>query len=183
MKNIIIGCLALFALTVSSCSPIQVFTDYEKTANFEQYKTYAFSKESLDLLEISDIDKKRILRAIETEMTAKSFSKNEKPDFVIHIFTKSHQRVDVFQNNMGWGWGAGWGWGWGWGPGWGWGGTNVSTVTEGTLFIDFVDAKSKELVWQGSGIGVLSKNPDKKEQNIQEFVSRILEKYPPTKKK
>lgn len=181
MKKIIIALLALASIGFTSCSPIQVFTDYEKTATFDQYKTYAFSKESLDLLEISDIDKKRILRAIETEMSAKSFSKNEKPDFVIHIFTKSNQRVDVFQNNMGWGWGAGWGWGWG--PGWGWGGTNVSTVTEGTLYIDFVDSKSKELFWQGQGIGVLSKNPNKKEENIQEFVKRILEKYPPIPKK
>ena len=181
MKKIIIAFLALASIGFTSCSPIQVFTDYEKTATFDQYKTYGYSKESLDQLEISDIDKKRIMRAIDNELSNKNFTKNEKPDLVVHIFTKSNQRVDVFQNNFGWGWGGGWGWGWG--PGWGWGGTNVSSVTEGTLYIDFVDINTKELVWQGQGIGVLSKNPDKKEENIQEFVTRILAKYPPTAKK
>ncbi len=40
----------------------------------------------------------------------------------------------------------------------GWGGieeTNVSTKTEGMLFIDLVDTNKKELIWQGSGTGYL----------------------------
>jgi hypothetical protein len=65
------------------------------------------------------------------------------------------------------------------GPGMGWGGTQVSTITEGTLYIDFVDTRTKEMVWQGNGIGILSKNPEKREENIKLFVSSILEKYPP----
>jgi hypothetical protein len=97
--------------------------------------------------------------------------------------------VDIY-NNVGWGWGPGWGWGWG--PGWGywnpwmwggagWGGSNVSTSTEGSLYIDIIDTKSRELIWQGKGVGTLksTKNIEKKEQRIQEFVSEILEKYPP----
>lgn len=179
MRKTLFTLLALLSLAIVSCSPIQVFTDFEKTATFDQYKTYGYSKESLDRLEISDIDKKRIMRAIDTELATKSFLKNEKPDILIHIFTKSNQRVDVFQNNMGWGGGWGWGWGWGMGPGMGWSGTQVSTTTEGTLYIDFVDTRTKEMVWQGNGIGILSKNPEKREQNIKLFVSSILEKYPP----
>ena len=55
----------------------------------------------------------------------------------------------------------------------------VSTRTEGQLFIDFIDSKKKELIWQGTGTGYLTKNVNKKEERIQEFVSKILERYPP----
>ena len=83
---------------------------------------------------------------------------------------------------------CGWGYGgfynpWIWGPGWGWGwGNNVSTSTEGSLYIDVIDANKKELVWQGRGVGTLNntKNIEKKEQRIKEFVSQILEEYPPS---
>ena len=94
------------------------------------------------------------------------------------IFTKSQQRVDVYNN--AWGMGR-WGWG-GFGPGWGWGWNNqpvVSTQTEGTLFIDLIDMEKKELIWQGMGTGFISKNMEKKEEQIKEFVMKIMEEYPP----
>ncbi|MDB4402725.1 DUF4136 domain-containing protein, partial [Algibacter sp.] len=37
----------------------------------------------------------------------------------------------------------------------------------------------KELVWQGMGTGYLSRNMEKKEARIKEFVTKIMEKYPP----
>ena len=49
-------------------------------------------------------------------------------------------------------------------------------------FIDIIDAKSKELVWQGEGSGYLTKDTNKKDERIKEFVSKILAQYPPIKK-
>ncbi|GGK09970.1 hypothetical protein GCM10007962_00180 [Yeosuana aromativorans] len=162
---------------VTSCTSVRVATDYDRKANFNDYKTFAFFKTGIDKAEISDLDKRRILRAIETELLAKGFTKSENPDLLISLFTKSNQRVDVYNNYWGYG---GWGWG-GYGPGWGWGWNqpNVSTSTEGTLYIDLIDAKKKELVWQGMGTGYLSRNMDKKEERIKEFVSEIMKQYPP----
>ncbi len=167
---------------VTSCSSIRVAADYDKNANFSTYKTFAFFKTGIDKAEISDLDKRRILRAIEAEMLAKGFIKSENPDILVSLFTKSNQRVDVYNNSWGygtWGWG-GWGpWGGGFGPSWGWNQPNVSTRTEGVLFIDLIDASKKELIWQGMGTGYLTQNMDKKDARIQEFVSKIMEKYPP----
>ncbi|MCK5402221.1 MAG: DUF4136 domain-containing protein, partial [Flavobacteriaceae bacterium] len=56
---------------------------------------------------------------------------------------------------------------------------NVSTSTEGTLYIDLIDASKKELVWQGMGTGYLTQRMEKKEARFKEFVSKIMEKYPP----
>ncbi|MCK4562979.1 MAG: DUF4136 domain-containing protein, partial [Flavobacteriaceae bacterium] len=72
----------------------------------------------------------------------------------------------------------------GYGMGHGFGYNNVSTSTEGTLFIDLIDAHKKELAWQGIGKGILSssKNIEKKEARINEFVSKIMIAYPPEAK-
>jgi len=183
MKKIKVFALPLLALVfLSSCVSVRVISDYDREANFNNYKTYAFYKTGIDRAQISDLDKKRILKAIEVEMANRGFTKSQDPDILVSIFTKEREQVDVYNNNFGWG---GWGWNpWVWGPGWGWGGAwgpNVSTRTEGSLYIDLIDADDKELVWQGRGVGTLNniKNIDKKEQRIREFVSEILSEYPP----
>ncbi|MBP4138930.1 DUF4136 domain-containing protein [Flavobacterium geliluteum] len=166
-------------LILTSCSTVSVYSDYDKKVDFAPYKTYAFFKSGIDKVEISDLDKRRILRAIDDQMQAKGFTKSENPDLLINIFTKSREQVDVNQFNAGWGYG----WGFGWNPFMMYGGqTTVSTSTEGTLFIDFIDAKKKEMIWQGEGIGTLTKNADKKDERVAEFVSKILAQYPPVKK-
>ena len=176
--------ILVLAILLSSCSSVRVAADYDREANFDQYKTFAFFKPGIDKAEISDIDKRRILRAIEAELLAKGMTKSENPDMLVSIFTKSNQRVDVYNNAWGagaWGWGGFNRWGWGWGPGFGWRGSNVSTTNEGMLFIDFIDANKKELVWQGSGTGhLVTKNVEKKEARIKEFVSKTLEQFPPS---
>lgn len=184
IKQFVVPVLALVLL--GACSSVRVVTDYDREANFSTYKSYAFYKTGIDKAQISDLDKKRILVAIDQEFNRRGFEKSKQPDILISIFTREKERVDVYNNAWGYG---GWGWGWGfynpwfWGPGWGpgWGGTNVSTRTEGALYIDIIDADTKELVWQGKGTGIVgnTSNIDKKEQRIREFVARILEEYPP----
>ncbi|WP_158974387.1 DUF4136 domain-containing protein [Cellulophaga sp. L1A9] len=180
MKTFKILALPIFALLVlSSCSSVRVMADYDKKADFNTYNTYAFYKTGIDKAQISDLDKKRILYAIEAEMSARGFSKSENPDVLISIFTKEREQVDIYNNY----WGGGYGWGWNpyfWGGG-NMYGNQVSTRTEGSLYIDLIDAKDKQLVWQGKGVGSLyqTKNIEKKEERIQKFVSEILKAYPP----
>ncbi len=164
-----------FAFTLVSCSSVRVNSDYDKNVNFGQYKTYAFHKSGVDKVEISDLDKKRILRAIDAQLTTKGFTKSETPDLLVNIFTKERERVDVNQYNAGWGYG----WGYGWNP-YFWGGrTFVTTSTEGTLYIDLIDAKNKELIWEGMGTGYLTQDTNKKDERINEFVSKIIAEFPP----
>ena len=175
MKAFKLLAIILF-LTLSSCSSINVYNDYDKGVDFSQYKTYAFHKRGIDKVQISELDKKRILNAIDLELNKKGMSKSENPDLLINIFTKEREQVDVSQFNMGWGYG----WGWGWNP-FMMGGqqTTVTSSTEGTLYIDFIDAKKKEMIWQGEGTGFLTKNTHKKEERINAFVTKIVAQYPP----
>ena len=136
--------LLLFIVLIStSCDSVRVAADYDRSADFNSYKTFAFFKDGIDKAEISDLDKRRILRAIESELLAKGFTKSKTPDLLVNIFTKERQEVNVYNQNFGM---YGWGWGWGWGPMMGWNQTNVTNSSRGTLFIDLIDANKKELV-------------------------------------
>lgn len=171
--------LLLFGIFMTSCNTVRVATDYDQKVDFNQYKTFAFFKPGIDKAQISDLDKKRILRAIETEMTAKGFTKSEDPDLLVSIFTKTKENINIYQDNMYYGY-----YGWGWHPWyWGAGPNTVTTTSEGTLYIDFIDAAKKELVWQGMGTAALAEEVNRKQERINEIVNKILEKYPPGTKK
>lgn len=163
----------LLLFLFSSCASVQVAADYDKEANFEAYNSYAFYKPGIDKAKISDLDKKRILRAIDAELLSKGMNKSESPDLLVSIFTKHRERVDVYNRNYGFGWG--------WNPYW-YGNFNTGTHTtqEGTLYIDLIDAKTNSLVWQGIGRANLETyNMERKEERIKEIVREIIAKYPP----
>ena len=166
--------LLMFAVIFSSCNSVKVATDYDRQVNFNQYKTFAFFKPGIDKAEISDLDKKRILRAIEAELLAQGLTKSDNPDLLVSIFTKTKENINIYNNNFGYGYG------WGWHPWyWGAGANTVNSTTEGTLYIDLIDAEDKELVWQGMGTAALARDVDKKQERINKIVSKIMEKYPP----
>jgi hypothetical protein len=173
MKLLKVTLILISIISFTSCSSIKVATDYDKEIDFNLYNSFAFYKPGIDAAEISDLDKKRILRAIERELVAKEMVKTTNSDLLVSIFTETRENVNIYQNNFGYGWG--------WNPYfWGPGGFNtVSSNIEGTLYIDLIDAKKNELVWQGLGTGILSLDMDKKEEKINEIVNKIMEKYPP----
>lgn len=161
----------VFLMLLSSCGSISVTSDYDTHTDFSQYKTFAFYKTGIDKAEISDLDKRRIMRAIEQSLIEKGMTKSENPDVLVSIFTKAREQVNVYEHY--------------WTPYYysPYDRTRVSKYTEGTLFIDIIDAKAKKLIWQGVGTGFLtqSSKPEKREENMTEFVQEILSQYPPEK--
>ena len=91
LKTFSIFCL----LILSSCNIVRVVSDYDKTTNFDNYSSFAFFKPGIDKAKISDLDKKRILRAIQDNVMAKGMNKNSSPDILVSIFTKESQRIHV----------------------------------------------------------------------------------------
>ena len=162
---------AILSLFLMSCSSVRVAADYDKKVDFSPYKTYAYFKPGIDKVEISDLDKKRILNAIDQEMVTKGFVKSDSPDLLVNINPKAEKVVNVNQFY------SGYGYRWGWNPYWG--NTYTTTSTEGILTIDFIDAKNKELIWQGVGRGTITDNIDKRDEMVHDFVSKILAQYPP----
>jgi hypothetical protein len=170
MKSLYILILsAVISLTASSCNPVWVSTDYDTHTDFTAYKSFAFYKTGIDKAPISELDKRRILRAIDQEMQAKGFTKSEQPDLLVSIYTKARQRVDVYDPHW---------YPYYYGPYYR---SQVAQYTEGTLFIDIIDKKAGSLIWQGAGTGYisLSGKPEKRDAQITRFVHEVMNKFPP----
>lgn len=173
MKNTLFAILILLA----GCSSIKVSFDYDKTADFSKYKTYAFTQDAQSF-PMQELDRARVLAAIEDELKAKGFTKSDNPDVLIDLQVKLEQKQTATATNTGYRGAYRYGWG---------GGTtyvNVETYVEGTLFVNMIDKSTEKLVWQGRGTKTLAENPspEKKEQNIKYGVKQIFTKYPPKSK-
>jgi len=177
MKKLVLP-MFLFLL-VSSCASIKVTTDFDKTAPFANYKTFAFTPEATSL-NIDQLNRQRLISAIENELKLKGFSKSDNPDVLIDlkVSAKNIQTATASSTAM---YGPGYRYRWG-------GGFSTTTInydnyTEGTVFIDMIDTARKQLVWQGRGVGTVEPklSPEKREKNINEGIKQIFAKYPPVK--
>ena len=150
--------------------------DYDKTANFGAYKTYAL----VDGKKVGDplIDK-RITAAIETELAAKGLTPAAtSPNVLVtyHVAFDKKQDITSYSTGMG-----GMGMGYRWGGGWGTTDIRVNEILVGTLVIDVADATKKEMVWRGMGVREVDvqAKAEKRDKNINNAVKKILKDFPP----
>ncbi len=168
--------IVLLALLMG-CSSLKTSYDYDKQTDFTKYKTYGYTEEALKL-PIQEINRNRLIAAIDREMTARGLSKSENPDVLIDLIGKTQQKRDATATTTGTGYYSPWRYSYG--VGFTTTQINVNEYVEGTLFINMVDKQSDKLVWQGRGTKVLNEkaNPDKREKNINDAVAAIFKHYP-----
>jgi Domain of unknown function (DUF4136) len=157
--------------------------DFDKTANFGSYKTYAHKEGTQVGQPLID---NRIVAAIDTELAAKGLTKTESnPDVyvVYHVAFDKQKDISTYSSGYGGGYGP---YGWGWGGGWNTGTTTtqVRDILIGTLVVDIADAKKSQLAWRGMGVKEVntSANPEKRDKSISNAVKKIFKNYPPKQK-
>lgn len=180
MKKIL---LLPLLLVLASCSSLKVTHDYDSQADFTKYKTFAFSEDAMKL-PVGDLNRDRILKAVETEMTAKGFTKSDAPDVLIDIHVKAEEKVDATATTTGSGYRGGYYGRYGYGGGFSTTQINYNEYIEGTLFVNMVDKGTEKIVWQGRATKTIDEDvsAQKREQNINYAVKQIFIKYPPAKK-
>jgi hypothetical protein len=173
--------LSIILITAVSCSTVKVSSDFDKTANFAAYKTFTYTDETL-AMPIDDINRNRILNLVTSEMVAKGFTKSEtNPDVWIDINIKTQTQQTATASTTGTG-GYGYRYGrYGYGGGFSTTTINYDTYTDGTMFIDMIDAAKKQLVWQGRGTKTLEEDASQKrrEENLAYAIKQIFTQYPP----
>ena len=164
--------IAMFIFVTTALSAQHVKTDYDRTINFDQYKTYSWEKvETQDPLWVD-----RIKSAVDTNLTAKGWTQvpsDGNISLVAIEATKNEQTLNTFYN----GFGGGWRWG-GFG-GFGDATTTTDTYQVGTLVLDMFDTQTKKLVWRGSASDTLSDKTDKNIKNLDKGVQKMLKHFPP----
>ena len=179
MRILIIGFVILKLILIISCSAIyDVSYDYDRTTDFSSLRSYRWLPVP-ENTKINSLDLMRIKTAIKTELEKKGLEEALiNPDFLIAWHWGTKDKVNVRS------WGYGYGpWGRYWGGYWGDAGVSVYQYEEGTLIIDFVESKSKDLFWRGSAKSDVdsAKTPEKRDKLINNAVEKILNNFPPQK--
>ena len=168
---VLMGMMLLFA---GKSSAQQVKTDYDRGANFGQYKSYSWQQvKTKDAL---DVD--RIKSAVNAALAAKGWTLVESGGDVAIIaieMTRDQQTLNTFYD----GFGGGWGWRRFGGGGFGEATTTTETYKVGTLVIDLFDTKTKQLIWRGASSDTLSNISDKNIKNLDKGVEKMFKNFPP----
>jgi Domain of unknown function (DUF4136) len=164
--------IILLAATASFAQ--QVKTDYDRSADFSQYKTYSWQKvQTQDPLWVD-----RIEGAVNAALAAKGWTQVPSGGNVAIVaveMTQNQQTLDTFYN--------GFGGGWRWGGGFRDATTTVENYKVGTLVVDLFDANNKKLIWRGSSSDTLSDKSDKNIKNLDNGVQKMFNHFPPGEKK
>ena len=160
------------------CSSMKVVFDYDDQIDFTNYKTFNFvspkkiaNKKVKNPNVIKDplLNKKaaREITAVLFENGYHKVESSKQADFLIAFYATAKNKATVTPptyhiGRFGRRWVS---------PG------HVFHYKQGTLIIDIVDRKKKELVWCGVGSGVLDRSDPKK--NLCEAVEKVLAEFSP----
>ncbi len=178
--------LAGTAMFLGGCaSGPTIETDYDRTIDFSQYKTYGFfNPMGIENPSYSSIYGAIFRDAISKEMESRGYRKSDNPDLMINVSGRLLQKTritttsDPFMAGGYYGYRHGYYGTWG---GYGYGATtHVSNYTEGTVNVDIVDRAKKRMVWEGVAVGRVNETntSDKTRANIAASIQEMFAGYP-----
>jgi hypothetical protein len=157
-----------------------VEVDFDRSIDSSAYRRYSWKVHPLlerDPELLQSVGAELVRMAVNKELMGRGFepTEDEFADFHVTFFgaRKQGQEVTgaVTVSSGGW---------YGTGSYYqsGWTKVMVSNYTEGTLVLDVVDAKSKQLAWRAYCKGVI-RDPSKRDKIIDKAVEKALKKFPP----
>ena len=171
-----------FFITACASGP-QVRSDFDQSADFAAYRTFAFMEPlGTDRAGYTTLLTQRLKTLTRLQMEQRGYVYDaQSADLLVNFLAQSQQKTEyVPPPPMPWGpnyYGYRMGWydpwvGYGFGP-------DVIQYTQGVLSIDLIDARKKQLVWEGVSTSVI----DNVEQAVSEkqlapLVADIFAKYP-----
>lgn len=171
---------------LTACSTYTVKSDYDPTISYGSYKTfdwYAASKRAKGKGSGTDpLMDKRVRASVQSVLESKGFRQETvaEPDFLVTYYPIYQNRKYRTTTSFG----GGYGWGrrhWGYGVGTRFSTSQVHKYREGTIVLEVVDARSNQLVWQGSAEGALTglDDPEEAQEQISKAVRDLLVNFPP----
>lgn len=188
-RSLLIVVLSIAAMLGASAvaGAQQIRANWSKDAPFADYRTYAwipsrqtnhpFYRQFVGEYVNYALTKKKKMRRV---------AESQNPDLYVTYHFTTREVTD--QDTYGYGFGPGWG-GWGMG-GWGWGGWGMGGMTysqtrqhprvEGFLTLDFIDARTRKIVWRGEAMeDDVTKGGNEEEKQVANSVYKMLMRYPP----
>ncbi len=163
------------ALALTACASMTVNSYLERGIDFTRYRTYNFTPTDSASTGDPRLDNNRFFHErvqadVEKQMAARGFEKTAAPnaDLLIHYHASITQEIDVNDIDRESGYCR----------------TNDCrpyVYDAGTLLFDFVDRRTRMLVWRGWAKGSMDRVLDSQEwmeQKIDDAVTRILARLP-----
>jgi hypothetical protein len=165
--------LGLLIVTAGSARAQKITTDYNREANFSQYKTFMWLKQPRTG---NPLVQQRIVDDVNAALEARGLklvTSDADVGIAVHAATQEERTLNTFYD----GFGGGWRWR---GGGFGTATTTVQTYEVGTLVVDVFDAHTKEAVWRGTSEKTLSGNPEKNAANLNKAIDKMFRNFPPS---
>ena len=173
MRMMTVMTVAAVAMLSAGVAAQSISYDFDKGANFSNFKTYAWVRGTpLD----DELNHKRIVHAVDAQLAAKGLAmaaEGAAPDVLVayHATFDKNLQINGFSSGFG---------------GYRFGGmrsgtASVDEILVGTLAVDIVDATSKTIVWRGQATKEIDvkANPEKRDKNINKAAEKLFKNYPP----
>jgi hypothetical protein len=173
------------ALILSAgCAGNQVTTDFSPATRFSQFRTFALVMPPNTAGE--QLVDQRVRNAVEAQLDAKGLTASDRQHADLFagygVVDKTH--TEIYSGPDGWGWGGNWGWRYyRWGVAWPMSSRRqIETYTDGTVIVNLIDARTKQVVWHGEVADVVNlpvSDPLRATRQIDDAVAKLFAKYPP----
>jgi hypothetical protein len=170
-------------ILLAGCSSVTVSRDYDSSLDFSSLKTFAWQHDEQPKVGASRIDNdlldERIRTATEDLLSKKGFQRVDRAeaDFLIVYHRDYRSRLSGSSFSAGVGGGS---YGRHGGVGYS---SDISEYDQAILTIDMLNPQDENLIWRGVGtrIAYNGSSPKKMTKLVNEWVAKILKKFPPKK--
>ena len=180
----VIPAMMIIALLAACASSTKIQSDYDRSVDFSQYKTYGYySPMGIENPNYSSLMGQMFRDAIDVQMKQRGYVKSSNPDVLFNVSARLEDKTRVTTTSDPMMYGGGyygyrggmydpWG-GYGYGTS-----THVSQYTQGTVNIDMVDPRMKRMLWEGIAIGRVQEKDKNLREDIMTGVAEMFEGYP-----
>jgi Domain of unknown function (DUF4136) len=169
--KLVIATALVFGVAIVAAQDVTY--DYDRSANFSAFNTYAWAPgTSLK----DELNHKRIVAAIDAQLAQKGLSKvqaNANPDLLVAYHANFGTSLQITGFASGWG-------------GYRFAGSRSGSaraeeIPVGTLIIDLVDAATRTIVWRGTATRDIDvkADPEKRDKSINRTAEKLFKNYPP----
>lgn len=156
------------------CSPaLRVYSDYDRDFDVRKYQSYQWAEKTNieghnNPLFYNELNDKRIKKTTDVQFNLKGLVITQAgPEVILHYHIIVDNKSSLIPEPYGY-----------YGPYWMRPGGNVVQYQEGTLILDFMDAKTNTLAWRGWAVSVIDDDGQLREETLTKAIVKILEQFP-----
>jgi len=173
----------IITILISACTAIKVKQEYDKTADFNAYKTFSiYPWNAENGAFINRDDQEYLVSSVAWELESRGYKRVDyNGDLIvdIYVFLSSQTASTTYYNYYTTGFWSSYyyaPYGFGFSTAY-----SVYQVEKGTVMINVFDSKAKKLVWHSEGKGTVESDPQYREQTIPKSIEKVFFKFPKKK--